>query len=66
MLALSLTNYSLRHEDLWESWCVVSRILYLGTRVVSFTLQPLCSRIKSLLYQSDRWSHVPQERSGQR
>jgi hypothetical protein len=30
-LSLCLTNYALRHEDVWESGCIEPRLLDLGT-----------------------------------
>jgi hypothetical protein len=47
-LSLCLTNWALRHEEVWESGCIGPRVLDLGTGwwVVSFTtllLYPRCS-----------------------
>jgi hypothetical protein len=46
-LPLCLTNYALRHEDVWGSGFIDSHFLDLGTNwkwVVSFTLRPLYLR----------------------
>jgi hypothetical protein len=56
-LSLCLTNYALRHEDVWGSGCIDPRFLELGTSwswVVSFTPRPLYHRGKRPRYALDR------------
>jgi hypothetical protein len=65
-LSLCLTNYALRHEDVWGSGCIDPCFLDLGTSwrwVVSFTPWPLYSRGKSPRYPLDRRLGGPQSRS---
>jgi hypothetical protein len=66
-LSLCLTNYTLRHEGVWRTWCIDPHSLDLGISwrwVVSFTPRPLYPRGKSPRYPSDRRSDGPQSRSG--
>jgi hypothetical protein len=66
-LSLSLTNWALRHEGVWGSWCIDPLFLDLDTSwrwLVSFTPLPLYSRGKSLRYPLDRRLGGPQSRSG--
>jgi hypothetical protein len=68
-LSLCLTDYALRHEDVWGSGCIDPRFLDLGTSwrlVVSFTPRPLYPRGKSPRYTLDRRLGGPQSRSGRR
>jgi hypothetical protein len=61
-LSLCLTNYALRHEDVWGSGCIDPHFLDLGTSwrwVVSFTALPLYPR-----YPFYRRLDGPQSRSG--
>jgi hypothetical protein len=62
-----ITNYSLRHEDVWGSGCIDPRFLDLGTSwrsVVSFTPRPLYLRGKSSRYPLDTRLDGPQSRYG--
>jgi hypothetical protein len=66
-LSLCLTNYTLRHEDVWGSGCIDPHFLDLGTScrwVVSFTPLPLYPCGKSPRYSLDRRLGGPQNRSG--
>jgi hypothetical protein len=66
-LFLCITNYALRHEDVWGSGYTDPFILELGTswrRAVSFTPLPLYSLGKSPRYPLDRRLGGPQSRSG--
>jgi hypothetical protein len=56
--SLCLTNYALRHEDVWGSGCMDPHILDLGTScrwAVSFTSRPLYPWGESPRYPLDRW-----------
>jgi hypothetical protein len=49
-LSLCLTNYTLHHEDVWESGCIDASLLDLGSGwrwMISFTHRPLYRRRKS-------------------
>jgi hypothetical protein len=64
-----LTNYALRHEDVWRSECIDPCILVLGTGwrcVVSFTVRPLYPRGMGNRYPLDWRLGGPQNRSGRR
>jgi hypothetical protein len=64
--SLCLTNYALRHEDVWGSGCIDQRLFDLGTSwrwVVSFTSRLLYPRVRSPSYRLDRKLGGPQRRS---
>jgi hypothetical protein len=61
-----LTNYALRHVDVWGGGCIDPRFLDLGTSwrwVISFTPLPLYPWGKNLLYTLNRRLGGPQSRS---
>jgi hypothetical protein len=66
-LSLCLTNYTLRHEDVWGSGCIDLHFLDLSTswrRVVSFALLPFYSPGKIPRHPLDRRLDGPQSRPG--
>jgi hypothetical protein len=61
-LSLCLTNFTLRHEDVWGTGYIDLHLLDLSNSwrsVVSFTTRPLYPR-----YLLNRWLGEPQSRSG--
>jgi hypothetical protein len=65
-LFLGLTNWALRREGVWGSWCIDPCFLHLGTSwrwVVSFTPLPLNPRGKRPRYSLDRRLGEPRSRS---